>query len=222
MSSGQAVFYRRPELRWALVAAVMLAAGALGAEGYVRSAARLYEALASLAARGHPWTVTSIDVAADGDHPGLFLRLHGDVRVDSSAIAPAARVIGRVQVGGVIEGPLVFWTLLLAWPFTARRTRLTMLAYGLPMFVILETGTTVSQLLAGFAQASAMIAGDHDPLTSWERWSRFVESGGRDMLAMLAALLTVMLARAAPIVAWRRGPSAAPGDRRPKVVEVRR
>jgi hypothetical protein len=200
----------------------MLAAGALGAETYVRGTSPCYEALAALIARGHPWTLTGSDVAADAAHPGLFLRLHGDVRVDLRAKQPAAHVIGRVQVGAAIEGPLVFWTVLLAWPRAARGRRVAMLVCGLPMFVILETGTTACQLLAGFAQASAMIAGDRDPLTLWERWSRLIESGGRDVLAVLAALLTVMLARVASIVGSRPAPSAAPGDHRPKVAEGHR
>ena len=222
MSNGRTVFYGRTELRWAVAAACLLAAGALGAPAYARSTSSCYEALAALLASGHPWTLTGIDVAPDAEHPGLFLRLHGDVRVDAHAKEPVARVIDRVQVGAALEGPLVFWTLLLAWPRWTRGGRIALLVCGLPMFVLLEAATTASQLLAGFAQASAMIAGDRDPLTLWERWSRLIESGGRDVLAVFAALLSVMLARVAPVVGLRRSPSAVPGDHKSKAVAAHR
>jgi hypothetical protein len=61
-------------------------------------------------------------------------------------------------------------------------------------------------LLNGFAEASAIISGSGS-MTGWERWSRFVESGGRDVLAVCAALLTVASARRlVPTVAARPAP----------------
>ncbi len=171
----------------------MLCVGAFGADSYARLAAPYYEALAATVARSHPWVITGIDVAADGGHPGLFLRLHGDVHVPGNTAA-AARVITRVQAGGVIEAPLVFWTMLLAWPRSTFRARLLLLACGIPIAVCLDALTTVCQLLNGFAQGSAVIAGNPNPLTVWERWSRFIESGGRDVLAVCGALASLALA----------------------------
>ena len=46
-------------------------------------------------------------------------------------------------------------------------------------------------------EASAMLAGEIDPLTAWEQWSRFLESGGRFALELCAALLAVALSAAA-------------------------
>ncbi len=171
----------------------MLCVGALGADPYARLTAPYYEALAALVARSHPWVVTGIDVGADGNHPGLFLRLHGDVHRLGNAAA-AARVVTRVQAGGVIEAPLIFWTIVLAWPRRTLRARLLLLACAIPMAIALDGITTVCQLLNGFAEASAVIAGNPNPLTPWERWSRFIESGGRDVLALCGALATLALA----------------------------
>lgn len=183
---------RRIDLRWALVAGLALCVGAFGAEAYARLAAPCYEAMAAWIARAHPWTITSIEVGHEGDHPGLFLRLYGEVRAAANAAA-AARVITRVQIGAVIEGPLIFWAILLAWPRSAR-SRLIVLACGLPIFLGLEGATTVCQLLNGFADASRLIAGNPDPATAWENWSRFIESGGRDVLAVCGALASLTLA----------------------------
>jgi hypothetical protein len=123
----------------------------------------------------------------------------------ANAAQPAATLIGRVQAGAAIEGPLIFWTLLLAWPAQARR-RSALLLIGVPVFLGLEAATTVCQLLNGFAEASAIIAGSGS-MTGWERWSRFIESGGRDVLAVCAALLTVASARRlVPNVAARPAP----------------
>ena len=173
---------------------VALLVGALGAQTYAQLAAPYYRTAAIWVARGRPWTITRVDVAQDPAHPGVFVYLHGDVRTATNAARPAATLIGRVQAGAAIEGPLIFWTILLAWPAEARR-RGALLLMGVPVFLGLEAATTVCQLLNGFAEASAVLAGDPDPLTMWERWSRFIESGGRDVLAVCAALLTVAGAR---------------------------
>ena len=93
----------------------------------------------------------------------------------------------------MIEGPLIYWSLLLAWP-APWRLRAARLLLGIPLFLGLEAATTVCQLLNGFAETSAILAGAGDPVTAWERWSRFIESGGRDVLAVCAALLTIAVA----------------------------
>jgi hypothetical protein len=182
------------ERRWLVAATAALLVGALGAGFYARLAAPYYWAAATWVARGRPWTITRIDVAPDAARPGVFVRLHGEVRASANAARPAATLIGRVQTGAAIEGPLIFWTLLLAWPAQAHR-RVAWLLLGIPVFSGLEAATTVCQLLNGFADASAFIAGDSGSITGWERWSRFIESGGRDVLAVCAALLTLACAR---------------------------
>lgn len=40
-----------------------------------------------------------------------------------------------------------------------------------------------------------MLNGDPDPLTPWERYSRFLEGGGRFVLEVLGALLTIGAAK---------------------------
>jgi hypothetical protein len=190
------------ERRWLIAAMAALLVGALGAEIYARLAAPYYRTAATWVAQGRPWTITQVDVAPDAPRPGVFVRMHGEVRAVANAAQPAATLIGRVQAGAAIEGPLIFWTLLLAWPARARR-RGALLLIGVPIFLGLEAATTVCQLLNGFAEASAIIAGSGS-MTGWERWSRFVESGGRDVLAVCAALLTVASARRlVPTVAAR-------------------
>jgi hypothetical protein len=194
------------ERRWLIAATAALLVGALGAEIFARLAAPYYWTAATWVARGRPWTITQVDVAPDAARPGVFVRLHGEVRAVANAPWPAATLIGRVQAGAAIEGPLIFWTLLLAWPAQARR-RGALLLMGIPVFLGLEAATTVCQLLNGFAEASAIIAGDSGSITGWERWSRFIDSGGRDVLAVCAALLTVASAgRLVPIVAARPAP----------------
>jgi hypothetical protein len=195
----------RLERRCLIAAMAALLVGALGAEIYARLAAPYYRTAATWVARGRPWTITQVDVAPDAPRPGVFVRMHGEVRAVANAAQPAATLIGRVQAGAAIEGPLIFWTLLLAWPARARR-RGALLLIGVPVFLGLEVATTVCQLLNGFSEASAIIAGSGS-MTGWERWSRFIESGGRDALAVCAALLTVASARRlVPNVAARPAP----------------
>jgi len=212
----------RLERRWFIAAVVALLVGTLGAQTYTQLAAPYYRTAATWIAGGRPWTITRIDVASDAARPGVFVRLHGEVRAVTNAARPAAAVIGRVQAGAAIEGPLILWTVLLAWPGETRR-RGALLIVGVPVFLGLEAATTVCQLLSGFAAASAVIAGDAAAITGWERWSRFMEFGGRDVLALCAALLTVASARRlVPTVAARSAPWTVPATRRPTVEPAHR
>jgi hypothetical protein len=44
------------------------------------------------------------------------------------------------------------------------------------------------------AQASAILAGDNDPVTIWDRWSRFLEAGGQFVVVCSAGILVSTLA----------------------------
>jgi hypothetical protein len=181
----------RHEWRWILAAITALAVGAIGAKPYATLAAPCYTVTARWIARGHPWDVVKIDVAPGSSTPGAILRLTGTVRARAEDGRPAARLISKLQVAAVVESPVAFWTLLLLWPVRSYRERLWLLALGIPIFLCLETATTVCQLLNPLAYGSAVLAGDPDPITWWELWSRFLEAGGRVVLALAAALITI-------------------------------
>jgi hypothetical protein len=190
----------RREWRWILAAGLALTVGAVGAKSYARLATPYYMVAARWIALGHPWEVINIDVVQSNSGPGAILRLTGaiwvfTVREGADDSQPAARLISKLQVAAVAESPLVFWTLLFLWPLQSYRQRLVLLALAIPVFLCLETATTVCQLLNPLAYGSAVLAGDPDPITGWERWSRFLEAGGRVVLALTAALLTIALCR---------------------------
>ena len=183
----------RHEWRWIFAAAATLAAGSMGATSYARLAAPYYTAAARWIALGHPWEVVNIDVSPGNSGRGALLRLTGTVREGAQASQPAAKLISKLQVAAVAESPVVFWMLLSLWPLRSGRERLGLLALGIPVFLFLETATTVCQLLNPLAYASAVLAGNPNPVTGWERWSRFLEAGGRVALAVAAALITITL-----------------------------
>jgi hypothetical protein len=185
----------RRELWWGVIAGAALAAASISAQGYARFAMPYYAAVVRLMAQGHPWQIVSVDVKPNGVGPGSALTLIGDVRRQSSDARPAVTVVARVQVGEVVETPAVFWTMLLLWPAASLRERLVRLAMGLPVFLGLEAITTAVQLIHNLPEASALLAGENGPVTWWERWSRFLEAGGRFVVEVCAALLTVVAAR---------------------------
>jgi hypothetical protein len=193
----------RPEWGWALAALAAVIGAATGAESYARLITPFCFAATTLMARGHAWQVLEVEVTHDSG-PGAVLRLTGAVRRRRDDAAPAATVEDRVQVGEVVETPLVFWTIVLLWPAADARQRLLRCLTGVPVFLALIMATTCCQLLHGMAEASALLAGDSDPLTLWQRWSRFLESGGRFVLEVGAAALTV-----ASVRRGRRHPRAA-------------
>lgn len=180
----------RRERRWLLVIVVALGLGAFGAQSYARLAIPYYKFVARCIAAEHPWTIVSMEVAGQSG-PGAILRMVGTVREHTYDLEPAALLISKLQVAAVVQSPLIFWTILLLWPLSTGRQRVTVLLVGVPVFLGLEAATTVCQLVNPLAYASAVLAGDPNPVTLWERWARFLEEGGRVALALGAALLTV-------------------------------
>jgi hypothetical protein len=187
----------RHEWRWIFAAVAALAVGAIGAKSYARLAAPYYTVAARWIALGHPWEVVNVDVAPGSSGRGAILRLTGTVRKQADASQPAAKLIAKLQVAAVVESPVVYWMLLSLWPLQSGRERLWLLALGIPVFLFLETATTVCQLLNPLAYGSAVLAGNPNPVTWWERWSRFIEGGGRVVLAVAAALITVTMVQLA-------------------------
>jgi hypothetical protein len=183
----------RPEIRCGLAAAVALTIGVMGAEPYARLAAPYYAAVGRLIARRHPWEVTGVEVHPGKSNLTAELQLQADVYRYRGAPQRAARVVGRVQVGEVMETPIVFWTLLLVWPAASSRQRLIRLAVGIPVFLVLEAVTTATQLILPMAQASALLAGAPNPITPWDHWSRFLEAGGQFVLACGLAIAVTSL-----------------------------
>jgi hypothetical protein len=181
----------RPEGRWAVAAVAAFAVGATCADGYARIAAPYYRMVTSVIATAHPWKVTDVRVTDDDSSPAKVLLLTGEVRAHRDDSNPAALVTGRVQTGAAIETPLVFWTVLLMWP----GMRWTRIALGIPLFLLLEAAMTPCQLMYAMSRAAAMLAGASDPLTGWERWSHFLDGGGRFALEAALALVTIAIPR---------------------------
>jgi len=185
----------RCEWRWAAAAAIAFSVGVICAEPYARLVAPYYAAVDRLIATMQPtWTIDEVVVAQDSKSHGTVLRMTGEIRRQAGDAKPAAKLVARTQVGEAVETPMVFWALLLAWPAATVRQWPWRLALGIPIFLVLEGVTTAVQLVHSMAAASAILAGDNDPLTLWERWSRFLEAGGQFVLAAAGALLAVTAA----------------------------
>lgn len=185
----------RREWWYAAAAVSALILASMCAQTYARLAVPYYAAVDRLMARGHPWNIVSVDVRPSDVSPGSVLMLVAEVRRHSSDAQPACRVISRVQVGEAVEAPMVFWVMLLCWPAASLRQRLGRCAVGLPIFLGLEAITTAVQLIHNLPEASALLAGAMDPVTPWERWSRFLEGGGRFVVEVCAVLFTVVITR---------------------------
>jgi hypothetical protein len=181
----------RPEFRWVSAAAVAFTLGVVFAEPYARLVAPYYAAVDRLIAAGHPWEIISVGVSERKGNLSAELQLWAFVRRHHDDPNPAAKVQGRVQVGEAVETPVVFWTVLLVWPAASIRQRIARLIVGAPVFLCLEAGTTATQLILPMAQASAILAGDNDPVTAWDLWSRFVEFGGQFALICGCAAMVV-------------------------------
>jgi hypothetical protein len=147
--------------------------------------------MASAVARWHAWKITQVVTVLDESTHSSVVRLTGEVRRSRYDSQPAALIVSAVQVGEAIETPLVFWTVVLLWPAPSMRRRLLRLMLAIPVFLGLEVVTTTCQLLHPLAEASALLSGARDPVTMWEQWSRFLESGGLFAVEVTAALLAI-------------------------------
>lgn len=192
----------RREWKIAMFAVVALTIGAIAAEPYARLAAPYYAFVARMLARGHPWEILDVIVGKDETGKITVLRLDATVRRMREDAAPAAIVNSGLHVGALAQNPVIFWSVLLLWSTRLMGPRWRVLLVGVPVFLCLEAATTVCQLLNPLADASAVLAGDPAPFTTWEGWSRFLEGGGRFVLALGAGLLTVGLTRSL----WRTKP----------------
>lgn len=179
----------RDELRWALAALAALGAGLMLAQSYARLAAPYYAAVDRLIAIGHPWDITSVEVKPGPSKLSAEVQLQAFVRRGKQDLHPSARVIGRVQIGEVIETPVVFWTVVLMWPAVSTRMRLLRVLVAIPAFMALEALTTGAQLILPMAQGSAILAGNDPPFTLWDRWSQFLEAGGQFVLVLCGAIM---------------------------------
>ncbi len=174
-----------------LIAVVVLAIGSIAAPYYARLAAPWYRCVAGLISVGAPWQIVGVDVKAGADNPGVMLQLSAKVTSRSALHPGQAVVVGTVQAGAVIEPLLIFWTLLLAWPTPDVRTRWMRLIVGLPVFVLVDTATTVAALLHALPWAANVVAGLPDAATGWDHWVEFLEAGGRFAVVVTAALMTI-------------------------------
>ncbi len=156
---------------------------------YARLAAPYYEGIANLFAAVRPWKVVGVTVAPGKSRLSAELQLEGYVSRHVEDAQPAVRVIGREQVGEAVETPVLFWTLVLVWPAGSLRHRATRLTLGIPVWLGLEAATTACQLMLPLVQASAILAGEHDPVTLLDRWCRFLEAGGQFAVVCGCAIL---------------------------------
>lgn len=166
--------------------------GGIAGELYASCAAPLFALLTRWLVHGHPWQVLSVDLISSGADHGRALRLTASVHRHLGD--PGALVVQRLQIGEVIETFAVFWPMLLLWPTGSGRQRLSRCLVGIPVYLLLEAATTAVQLVHNLPQAAAMLEGESDPLTVWERYSRFLEQGGRFAIEVCGALIAVSIA----------------------------
>jgi hypothetical protein len=180
----------RAEWRLGLFAVAALAIGVVAAEPYAQLAAPYYAFVARILSQGHPWDILDVIVGKDETGQTTVLRLDAIVRRMLDDRTPAAIVNSGLHVGAIVQNPVIFWSV-----FLLCSPRWRGLLVAVPVFLCLEASTTVCQLLNPLADASAVLAGDPNPFTAWEGWSRFLEGGGRFVLALGAGLLTAGFAR---------------------------
>ena len=184
----------RAEWRAIAVVLTLLLAGALGASRYAAVLCPYYVVAVSTLGADAGWQVVSVNVRDSNHGPGRVVALTADLYSRASASQAAARVVSEVQVGAVAEGPVVLFSILALWPLQAGRRRWRLLLAGVAALLLLELVTTVPQLMHAMAAVAAMAAGEPDHTTAWDRWTSFLEGGGRFAVECALAVLTAAFA----------------------------
>ena len=181
----------RRDGRWLCALLFSVAIASVAAPYYAHLAAPAWQAVARLTALGQPWRITGIEVTPSPDGPGTIVALTAIVTDAQADRTASARVTGKITTGAAIEPALVFWLLVLAWPAAHGRERWLRFAIGVPVFIAVDTATTVLALTHALPWATQVIAGAGDGDTAWDRWAAFLEAGGRFAVVTAVALVTI-------------------------------
>jgi hypothetical protein len=180
---------------WLLTCTLFLIIASEFSASDVRFAMPFYSVVSRCIADIRGWKVESLELRSSDRGPyGHALVLTGSVSA-SPDNGRWARVVTKLGVGAIVETPLVFWLLLVLWPTRSSREWGWSIFAAVPIFLVLEAATTITQLIHNLPDAEAILAGDLHPVTSWQVWSRFLEEGGRFAVVVLGASMAVSLGR---------------------------
>jgi hypothetical protein len=181
-------------MRWGIAALAALALGALFADQYTAWLSPYYGAVTRMLASGHPWSIEQVQLEPGRDGTSA-LTLRATVRLAADKRRPNAAVVEQLRSGLVIQTAMVFWLVLLAWPTRLVRQRPLRVLCALPVYLLLEIVTTGVQLIHGLPGIAQLLRGNAYRTTTLDYWAAFLEEGGRIVLAIVAALLALQLAR---------------------------
>ena len=180
-----------------LLIAVLVALAPWTAAPYARLVAPFHALAGAIVGRYAGWEVVKTAVEDTPGQHGRALALTADLYRRPSDRTAAARVVGRVTVGGVVEGPLVYLGLLALWPVRDWRERARLLCLALPGLAVIELLTTLPELLHTLPSVVGEIAGLPQAYTPWDRWTELLSGGGRFAIEVSAALLAIAVIRPA-------------------------
>ena len=180
----------RTERRGTVAALLLGAAGIVGASTYAGWTVPLHRVAAAWAAQSCACRIANVSVVQPGAGSTSALQLTAVVTEGPADSIPVAVVANRVNVGGIVQVPIVLLGLLLAWPAHARRDCAVRGALALLALPLLELLTTGSQLVAPLwaLGAEMQLRSVHGWMTGW---TQFIESGGRIAVTAAIALLII-------------------------------
>lgn len=162
-----------------------------GATSYARLVAPLHALAAATVGQYGGWDVVKADVEDTPGQHGRSLALTVDLYRRPDDRTAGARVVSRVTVGDVVEGPLVYLGVLALWPLGRWRERGRLLLLALPGLAVVELLTTLPELLHALPAVVRQLAGLPDAETAWDRWSSVLSGGGRFVVELSTALVAV-------------------------------
>ena len=134
----------------------------------------------------------------------MMLKSEESIRTVNGAVllSPGMNTPVFAYTTNILVPAVILMSLILAWPFASIKQYFTAIVIGLVFTQLILILTVPFQLLGIFENQLIEIASkanDSFPFSYWHYWQMFCDGGAVWMMAILAAMITIAVARRIPV-----------------------
>ncbi len=153
---------------------------------------------AELAMLAPQYTVVDLRLQRPGGETliALDIKTARAINIGTKTVPAGVTMNSSTLMGNVVQHPIIYFSILLAWPGFLTRERLFLLLTGLPLLVLVEALDLPFILLGALEDLMLYnLAPDQLPGSRLVTWMDFLNGGGRLALSAAAAVCNVAIFR---------------------------